>query len=117
MNGALQAAIAWYGNIQRWHGVKNVIREERPDRRKGLANGIRLIAEVHAEECLPRDAQCQAHHLYRDIQRLIVLGSSAPSFKHGHCCARHQCAKLGKSLAMESWLHQTTLVKPGISIV
>ncbi len=116
-NCLLNAAVAGRRKAQRWNRMIDVVRERCHQRRKCLTNGIRLIAEVNAEQGLAHDTQRQAHHLRRHIQELFVHCSVLPMLQHSPGGVRHERAKGGKLLAMEGGLHETPLVQPGLPVV
>ena len=116
-NGLLNAAVAWRRNGERWHRMIDVVRERCHQRRECLTDGIRLIAEVDAEQGLAHDAQRQAHHLHSHIHGLIARRSVVPTLQHNPGGARHERSKGGKLLAMEGGLHETPLVQPRQPVV
>ena len=76
-----------------------------------------LITQINMEEHLANDLEGQAHHLRRNIQRLILLGIALPSFEHCNCRIGHQSTESSKMLAMEDRLYQASLAQPGLPVV
>ncbi len=112
-----QTAIAWSRDPERWERKRGVPGDEGIQRGERAPDPVHLSGEIVCEEGQSGNAQRQAHHLLRDVQRCITWIAALPALQHRGRRLTHQPTEAGQPFVMKGRLHEASLVQPGLSIV
>jgi hypothetical protein len=80
-----------------------------------MPDGIGIIAQVQVEERQASNAQRELGHFQRNIHWVLAL--ALPALEHRKRRIGHDRAEVRQALVVEGWLHEPSLMQPGLAIV